>query len=116
MATGDDRDPVAVAFGERARKIREGMRLSLDEMAERCGLSKAGLWQIETAASVCSIATAAKIARGCVVPVGYLIEGEPRILTDRDIAIIAKLGECITIITGDTPVTPRPTRPPAPAP
>ncbi len=49
MTTESQYRSLAERLGARLRERREFLRYSLDEVADRCGLSKAHLWQIETA-------------------------------------------------------------------
>lgn len=59
--------------GERLRGCREKARLSLDEAAARTGMSKAGLWQIETARSSVHLAFAFRLARLYGVSLDWLV-------------------------------------------
>lgn len=59
------------------KAIRDNLGLSLDQAAERTGISKAMLSQIERGQSVPTITTLWKISTGYRVPLTYFLEQEP---------------------------------------
>lgn len=63
----------AVAVGARVRALREGMGLSLRELAERSGVSAATLSQVERAESSPTLAVAARIAEGLELTLSQLL-------------------------------------------
>lgn len=78
-----DRDPGAaveeveleVAIAANVRALRKRYDLSVTELAERIGISKAMLSKIENAQTSCSLGTLARMAAGLDVPVTALIRG-----------------------------------------
>lgn len=64
-------DPVAI--GARVRALREGMELSLRELAERCSVSAATLSQVERGESSPSLSVAARIAAGLELSLSQLL-------------------------------------------
>lgn len=78
-----DRAPGAVAeelalenaIGANVRTLRLRYELSVTELADRIGISKAMLSKIENAQTSCSLSTLARLARGLDVPVSALIRG-----------------------------------------
>lgn len=78
-----DRDPGAAteelalenAIGANVRALRQRHDLSVTELAERIGISKAMLSKIENAQTSCSLGTLAKLATGLDVPVAALVRG-----------------------------------------
>jgi transcriptional regulator with XRE-family HTH domain len=63
----------AIAQNSRMLRLRSGM--SVAEMAERVGISKAMLSKIENAQTSCSLATLQRLAVGLDVPVTALLRG-----------------------------------------
>jgi len=63
------------AIGVNARALRRQQGLSVSDMAERIGISKAMLSKIENAQTSCSLATLARLATGLDVPVTTLFRG-----------------------------------------
>ena len=61
------------AIGKRIRACRESRRLSLDELAERIGMSKTGLWQIEAGKSEPMARTVMKLSLFFGVTTDYLL-------------------------------------------
>lgn len=59
--------------GERIRATRLGLGLSVGALAERTGLSKGVISQIENEKTSPSLATLEKLAEGLEVPVAYLV-------------------------------------------
>lgn len=78
-----DRDPGAAAeelalenaIGANVRALRLRHDLSVTELAERIGISKAMLSKVENAQTSCSLGTLARLATGLDVPVSALIRG-----------------------------------------
>jgi transcriptional regulator with XRE-family HTH domain len=70
-AGSDAVEPVAV--GARVRALREGMDLSLRELAERSGVSAATLSQVERGESSPTLAVAARIADGLELTLSQLL-------------------------------------------
>lgn len=78
-----DRDPGAVAeelalenaIGGNVRALRQRYDLSVTELADRIGISKAMLSKIENAQTSCSLGMLARLAAGLDVPVSALIRG-----------------------------------------
>lgn len=74
-------EPTAV-IGERLRKIRTHLNLSLDEAAKLTGVSKPMLGQIERGQSVPTVTTLWKIATGLKQPLSaFLQERRPEYVT-----------------------------------
>ena len=63
------------AIGRNVRALRQQHGLSVSDMAERIGISKAMLSKIENSQTSCSLATLALLARGLDVPVTSLLRG-----------------------------------------
>jgi transcriptional regulator with XRE-family HTH domain len=63
------------AIGRNVRQLRHQYGLSVAEMAERVGISRAMLSKIENAQTSCSLATLARLAEGLDVPVTTLFRG-----------------------------------------
>jgi transcriptional regulator with XRE-family HTH domain len=63
------------AIAQNVRALRVRYDLSVTELAERIGISKAMLSKIENAQTSCSLGTLARLARGLEVPVTALIRG-----------------------------------------
>lgn len=63
------------AIGANVRSLRQRYHLSVTELAERIGISKAMLSKIENAQTSCSLGTLARLATGLEVPVSALIRG-----------------------------------------
>ena len=79
-------------IGERLKKTRTALDISLDEAAKRTGVSKPMLGQIERGQSVPTITTLWKIATGLKTPLSSFLEEPP-----SDYAVVN--------IHGETPVT-----------
>jgi transcriptional regulator with XRE-family HTH domain len=62
-------------IGIEVRKLRAAAGLSVAELADRVGVSKAMLSKIENAQTSCSLSTLAKLASGLDVPVTSLLRG-----------------------------------------
>lgn len=70
-APADPADPAAV--GRRIRALREGMDISLRELASRCGVGAATLSQVERGESSPTLAVAARIAEGLELSLSQLL-------------------------------------------
>jgi transcriptional regulator with XRE-family HTH domain len=66
-----------VELGERLRAARKARGITLQQVAERTGLSKSFVSQVETGVATPSIVSLVGFARALDVPVGALIEGLP---------------------------------------
>lgn len=64
------------AIGGRVRALREGMDLSLRELAERCGVSAATLSQVERGESSPTLTVASRIADGLELSLSQLLRLE----------------------------------------
>jgi transcriptional regulator with XRE-family HTH domain len=62
-------------IGRNARRLRQQLGLSVGDMAEKVGISKAMLSKIENALTSCSLATIARMAAAFDVPVTSLFSG-----------------------------------------
>lgn len=67
--------PLELAIAAQVRALRRASGLSVGEMAERAGISKAMLSKIENAQTSCSLTTLAKLAAMLDVPVTALFRG-----------------------------------------
>ena len=63
------------AIGGNVRQLRQQQGLSVAEMANRIGISKAMLSKIENVQTSCSLSTLARLAEGLDVPVTSLFRG-----------------------------------------
>ncbi|WP_141013258.1 helix-turn-helix domain-containing protein [Nocardioides sambongensis] len=73
-AEADDLE-LEAAIAQNVRALRTRYDLSVTELAERIGISKAMLSKIENAQTSCSLSTLSRLARGLDVPVSSLIRG-----------------------------------------
>jgi transcriptional regulator with XRE-family HTH domain len=81
--TARDRDPrqpvddaeLEAAIGRNVRQLRQQQGLTVADMAERVGISKAMMSKVENAQTSCSLATLALLAKGFDVPVTSLFRG-----------------------------------------
>ena len=75
--SGDSIDELGLesAIGRNVRALRLQRGLSVSDMAERIGISKAMLSKVENSQTSCSLATLALLARGLDVPVTSLFRG-----------------------------------------
>lgn len=64
-----------LAIAANVRAVRQRYDLSVTELADRIGISKAMLSKIENAQTSCSLGTLARLATGLDVPVTALIRG-----------------------------------------
>ncbi|HEX9498436.1 MAG TPA: XRE family transcriptional regulator [Mycobacterium sp.] len=67
--------PLELAIAAQVRALRRASGLSVGDMAERAGISKAMLSKIENAQTSCSLTTLAKLAAMLDVPVTALFRG-----------------------------------------
>ncbi len=93
LPTGDQLGAVEVAqrVGENLRQLRRKRDLSLDELAQRTGVSRAGLSQIETRKTNPTLGVLWKIAAGLGVPFAELLgEAQPQIsvLRRKDVPVL----------------------------
>lgn len=79
---------ICKAIGQRIRLIRQGKRLTLDELGRKTGFAKSYLSQIENLKREPPISTLAKIAYVLDVDVFYLLSGEVRRNGEDGIAIV----------------------------
>ena len=63
------------AIAGNVRSLRQRYKMSVTDLAERIGISKAMLSKIENAQTSCSLGTLARLATGLDVPVAALIRG-----------------------------------------
>lgn len=73
------------SIGERLKKTRTALDISLDEAAKRTGVSKPMLGQIERGQSIPTITTLWKIATGLKTPLSSFLEEPPSDYTVVDI-------------------------------
>jgi transcriptional regulator with XRE-family HTH domain len=78
----------------RVREYRQAAGLSIGDMAQRVGISKAMLSKIENAQTACSLTTLARLARGLEVPVTSLFRG----LDDEREAVYVQAGQGAKIV------------------
>ncbi|WP_460061111.1 helix-turn-helix domain-containing protein [Streptomyces sp. YKOK-I1] len=84
----------------RTREYRQATGLSVGEMAQRIGISKAMLSKIENAQTACSLTTLSRLARGLDVPVTALFRG----LDDEREAVFVPAGHGARIVRRGTRV------------
>lgn len=84
----------------RAREYRQAAGLSVGEMAQRVGISKAMLSKIENAQTACSLTTLSRLARGLDVPVTALFRG----MDDEREAVFVPAGHGARIVRRGTKV------------
>src|SRR5712691_7258342 len=91
-------DKVIASIGPKIRQLRQQKSLSLQQLAERSGVSAAAIHKIERNGMVPTIATLMKLARALNRSVGFLVEEEqvrPVVLTkgsDRKPVFTSKKG------------------------
>jgi transcriptional regulator with XRE-family HTH domain len=73
-------------ISRRIRKAREIAGLTLAALAKKCGMSKAGLWQVEQGRSEPGLTTAAKIAKALDVSLDWIATG----VAHPDVAALRK--------------------------
>lgn len=76
MRANAEFEPFLRALGGRVRERREGLNLTLDDLAGRCGLSKAGIWQIEQGNSVPGAGTLWRLSRALKVTIDWIVKGD----------------------------------------
>ena len=80
--------PAEIAIGARVRQLREGMRLSLRDLADRSGVSAPMLSQVERGETSPTLAVAARIAAGLDLSLSQLLRldegGTVTIVRPRD--------------------------------
>lgn len=104
--TARDRDPqepleeleLEAAIGRSVRRLRQHQGLTVSEMAQHVGISKAMLSKIENAQTSCSLGTLALLAKGLDVPVTSLFRGAD---TERPAAFV-KAGTGAHIVRNGT--------------
>ncbi|MDX2820758.1 helix-turn-helix transcriptional regulator [Streptomyces ipomoeae] len=84
----------------RAREYRQAARVSVGEMAQRVGISKAMLSKIENAQTACGLTTLSRRARGLGVPVTALFRG----MDDEREAVFVPAGHGARIVRRGTRV------------
>jgi transcriptional regulator with XRE-family HTH domain len=80
--------PEHATVGARIRLLREGMGLSLRDLAERCGVSAPMLSQVERGETSPTLAVAARIARGLDLSLSQLLR-----IDEADGVSIVRAGE-----------------------
>lgn len=68
----------AHSFGQRVREVREELKLSMEELAERAGLHRTAIGLLERGEREPALGTAIAIARALKVPVQELLASRPR--------------------------------------
>lgn len=86
-------------FGERARRMRTERHLSLDELAERSGVSRAALSKIERGERNTSLGNAVRIAAALNVPLAQLLEPD-----SADLVQVVRDGTAPRLVEPDTKV------------
>ncbi|MDI6870580.1 MAG: cupin domain-containing protein [Bacillota bacterium] len=64
-------------LGRKLRELRKTRRITLQELAARCGLSASFISQVERGLVSPSIAALKKLAKSLEIPMGYLFGSEP---------------------------------------
>ncbi|MET9683832.1 helix-turn-helix domain-containing protein [Streptomyces coeruleorubidus] len=102
VADADHADDKALEriIAVRAREYRQAAGLSVGEMAQRVGISKAMLSKIENAQTACSLTTLSRLARGLDVPVTALFRG----MDDEREAVFVPAGHGARIVRRGTRV------------
>lgn len=81
-------DDVVAGVGSKVRQLRTQKGLSLQQLAERAGVSAASIHKIERSGMVPTITTLMKLAQALNRPVGYFVdeadEAEPVVYTPGD--------------------------------
>jgi transcriptional regulator with XRE-family HTH domain len=95
--TGND---LEAAIASQVRILRKATGLSVGDMADRVGISKAMLSKIENAQTSCSLSTLARLAAGLDVPVTSLFRGAD---TERE-AVFVESGHGAVIVGRGTRV------------
>jgi XRE family transcriptional regulator, regulator of sulfur utilization len=86
MATGEGATPPAgvVAVGAEVRRLRQGLGVSLSELARRAGVGKATLSGIESGVRNPTLDTLFAVTAQLQVPLGAVLEGAGSITTSGD--------------------------------
>lgn len=87
-------------FGERARRVRTEQQLSLEELAQRSGVSRAALSKIERGERDTSLSNAVRIATALGVPLAQLLEPAP-----TDLVQVVRNGTAPRLVEPDSKVT-----------
>lgn len=92
-------DVIALGIGKVLRELRKQRDLSLNELAQLCGVSRSMLSQMETGRSVPSVLVLCKIARSFDVPVTVFLNADsgdqPSFLSGEDTPLrISAEGKC----------------------
>lgn len=82
-------------LGERVRFARNHQRWSLDDLATRVGISRQGMWKIETDRSQPKLETLIAIAQALEIPLATLVEGLDE-LEDPEAVDLSGKGSVIT--------------------
>lgn len=90
----DDDEALVKTIALRVREQRHALGVSIGEMAERVGISKAMLSKIENAQTACSLTTLSRLARGLEIPVTSLFRG----LDDEREAVYVPAGQGARIV------------------
>ena len=70
-------DPVVALFAARLRRMRHARSWSLAALAEKSGVSSAGLSNIENSKADPGLSTVARIARAFDIPLGEMVSDSP---------------------------------------
>lgn len=92
------REQIVEEVGDRIRLLRTGADLSLDDLAERSGVSRAMLSKTERGEKSPTLSILVRVARGLNVPVSKLMGAEPEV---ADAAVI-KAGRHLTFKDPET--------------
>ncbi len=65
---------IAVTFGRQVKKFRKDLKLSQEELAERCGLHSTYIGQIERGEKNISLESIQKLSRGLDISIAKLFE------------------------------------------
>jgi transcriptional regulator with XRE-family HTH domain len=90
----DDDVALVKTIAVRVREQRHALGVSIGDMAERVGISKAMLSKIENAQTACSLTTLSRLARGLEIPVTSLFRG----LDDEREAVFVEAGHGAHIV------------------
>ena len=90
----DDDEALVKTIAVRVREQRHALGVSIGDMAERVGISKAMLSKIENAQTACSLTTLSRLARGLEIPVTSLFRG----LDDEREAVFVEAGQGARIV------------------
>lgn len=76
LGQGPDREDIPVRVGEKVKKVREQRGLSLTDIAQRTGLDKATLVEIEEGVMAPPLGIVIKLAKALEMKMGYFISGD----------------------------------------